>query len=182
MKMKHTVCLTGFAVAAFAWASAFAQQPRLEIKGVPLGLAPDAYSPRPFFKPLQCAGDHCRMPPDSIMGFGPAVVENADVELIDGKVESITMRITEAAFEPLVAAITEKYGKPTQDVDIPVQNRLGATFHDRRVTWKLVDGTIFVSQRNGDVGHGAVSLFSNKSTAAFAARQADKPKRDAKGL
>jgi hypothetical protein len=172
--------LISFAI-AFTASYALAQTPRIEIKGVPLGLAPDAYA-ETFNGQLRCHDAQCFAPPGAHIHFGSAIVDNANFDLIDGKVESVTLFIQERDFADLAAALTEKYGKPAEDHDAPVQNRLGATFHNRAAVWDLPDGTIVASQHAGDLDHGAVMFSSAKSRKAAADRSVSKPKQDAKGL
>lgn len=179
---KFHVALTT-AICIFVNCTAIAQQPsRIEIKGVPLGLDMSAYES--VFPPpgLKCYANSCFKQSGSNLFYGGAAVTDAKVYLIDGKVESIELVIWEGKFGDVAAALAEKFGKPAQDIDAPVQNRLGNTFSSRRVTWNLSDGAIVAQQRSGDIEQSSITLSSTKYLKSLAAKAASKPKEDAKGL
>jgi hypothetical protein len=158
------------------------QQSRIEIKGVPLGLDVSAYEA--VFPPpgLKCYENTCYKQSGSNLFYGDAAVTAAKADLIEGKVESIELVIWEGKFAGVAAALAEKFGKPTQDIDAPVQNRLGNTFPNRRITWNLPDGTIVAQQRSGDVESSSITLSSAKYLKALGAKATSKPKEDAKRL
>lgn len=160
--MKSSVIAIGLASALFATGAAAQASPPLEVKGVPLGSGPTDFASA-FPGGLRCYNTECfaEYSIDKNVKYGPAYVSEVKARLIQGRVESITIVTLGFGFDDLAAAMIAKYGKPTEDVDSPVQNRLGATFHNRQVAWTLPGGAILLTQRSGDINHSATVISSD---------------------
>ena len=163
---------------ALAWAS-----PQLEVKGVPLGSPVQAFAAA-VGKPFRCIGTRCgeNFRIEDRAMFGPAHVKSVQTDVIDGNVESITITTFGTDFDPLAAAMIEKFGQPKRDVNDRVQNRIGNTFDSRTIGWTFDSGAILMRQRAGKLDESATTFSSTKALDAGAARRADRPKEDARGL
>lgn len=63
-----------------------------------------------------------------------------EIVLVDGRVEEIRISTTGSASQrDVLAALTEKYGKPTYAALTPVQNLMGAQFESQDARWEFDD-------------------------------------------
>ncbi len=80
----------------------------------------------------------------------------------DGTIEEVSASFSTSSFEAVLAALIEKYGKPTSQESERVQNKIGTTFNSMSATWKLSDGTLVVRERSGKVDTMSLQIFTNK--------------------
>lgn len=77
------------------------------------------------------------------------------------KLEAISLKTGERRFFEVVAALTEKYGKPTEESSEVIQNRAGASFDNKKVLWKKGQAVIEARQRAGSVDTCSINFFLN---------------------
>ena len=172
---------------------AIAAESPLEVKGFPLGGSRAALVDR--FKLLTCVGDFCgyslttcdiektrscgTLHSDLMIGDIPV---NWEAHIDNDRVVTIALITGEANFNLLVAALRQKYGKPTTDAVARVQNPFGASFEDRVVVWKRHDGEVQAVRRFGKLTLSAV-VFNTLDAQQSARKAADKKtKKAAAGL
>lgn len=196
------------AVLLAAWvASTQAQSVPLEIKGVPFGATADellaklpaakCYPSGCLLSPSDMAEKQCGSMLDAVRNksvmecrnsaikesnFGPAPTSLYMFEFRNGKLANATISFYETANLPLVIALTEKYGKPTSEKLVPMQNRAGAKFENKIVTWDLPDGRIEVSQRSSSIDKGSVRMSTTEYLKETAKEMIDKAKASASKL
>ncbi len=182
-----------------------AAQPPLEFKGVPIGATKaELLATLPGFK---CNGQFCfwflQLEPDRVCKplsdmsdrnrkcreqailtsrFGPGATKDYTVRIVEDRVASVAITIYETSFDITVAALTEKYGRPTVDETSTVQNRAGATFDNRRVAWKRPDGAIIAQQRSTSVDESVVHMTTHAAADVAAKERANEAKSGAKRL
>jgi hypothetical protein len=188
-----------FATSAFA----AAPTPQLEVKGVPLGATVEQLQQAiPLFK---CNGATCIFDPidaataqcgsvssepavlqcygssGSEYAFGPAHGAKYTARLKDGRVGEFRVTFPTARADEVVIALTEKYGAPSGDRQFETQNRLGARFVNRAVTWHRADGEITVERRSVDVDTGLATFIADWYALATANDKEIGATSDAKG-
>lgn len=106
----------------------------------------------------------------------PSWVQDVDVSVVHGTIELVvlTTRGLDVQDEAL-AALIEKYGKPTEQSETPLQTMLGATFMGRDAVWNSSDVQVTFAGAASEVSTGVVLVTS----AAGRAWQ-EKLERDAK--
>lgn len=188
-------------LAAGAWAASAAGQ-TLEIKGFPLGGSVSDLRSR--YPELECGTTYCRVDPMRVMAaqcrgaeserpacrdavlkrysWGPLVAGVWTFGVEDGRVGSFTVTFLHQQFSALRTALTEKYGPPTRSVNVPVQNRMGATFDSTELRWQLPDGAIVVRERDAKVDEGSAGMVATWYADALAAKENSRAKGSAKNL
>jgi len=79
----------------------------------------------------------------------------------DGKLASINVGLMSAAsYEFLLAAMTEKFGKPKVEVS-EVQNKMGAKFDQQIATWHVDGVTLEFKKRSGDLETSSLRLITD---------------------
>jgi hypothetical protein len=191
---------------AFFAASAIAAAPTppLEVKGVPLGATVEQLQQAiPLFKchgatcifdPIDAASAQCGPASSepavldcygrsgSEYAFGPARGAKYSAYLKDGRIGEFRVTFPTARADEVVIALTEKYGTPSDDRRFETQNRLGARFGNRAVTWRRADGEITVERRSVDVDTGLATFIAAWYALATANDKEIAAKSDAKGL
>ena len=71
--------------------------------------------------------------------------------LNNGAIAQVSIWFPTLEFFGIVAAFSEKYGKPTADKQSVVKNRMGAEFDNRTVEWIRSDGSLKLEQRGPDI-------------------------------
>lgn len=75
---------------------------------------------------------HFKFAPDA----QPQIAINVEATLIDGNVERVEFQTLGTLAIPVVMdALRAKYGKPSAEKKVPVQNRMGATFESVEAEW-----------------------------------------------
>jgi hypothetical protein len=111
----------------------------LDIRGVSIG---DTYnaadverkltgSKPASFRPLTCGDDSC----SGYINIGPGVVDVL-VSIEDGKVDNIQLRIAPRLFQSVLEGLKTKWGKPTSETAMPMQNGLGNRIKSHTALWK----------------------------------------------
>jgi len=173
----------GFA-SAFVVASALAAAPvpPIAIQGVPLGATVEqlqraipqfkCYGATCTFDPMDAAVAQCgeASADQSVLGcygrsgaeyaFGPVHGAQYSAYLKGGRVGEFRITFPVARADEVVAAMTEMYGKPTNDRQFQSQSRLGEKFDNRAVTWDRPDGVIAVERRSVDVDTGSATFIA----------------------
>lgn len=80
----------------------------------------------------------------------------------DGKIEELRATFTSNSFGTVIAALEEKYGKPTSSQAEQIQNKAGASFSNTVTTWKLPDGEIVATERSGKIETMSLRMSTNK--------------------
>jgi hypothetical protein len=185
LKLATIFCVL-FATSALAATPA----PPLEVKGVQLGATMEQL--RGAIPQVKCYGATCTFDPVDVAAArcGEASAEQSVLDCYgrigtdyafgqvhgakysayvkDGRVGEIRVTFTVARADEVVTAMTEKYGKPTDDRQFESQTRLGEKFGNRAVTWSRPDGTLTVERRAIDVDTGSaifVAEWYAKATA-----------------
>jgi len=94
----------------------------------------------------------------------------------ENKLVSVYVKISERSFEGLLVAMQERFGPPSIDSRSTLQNRMGASFDNRRVGWERTGTVITITQRAGQVDEGSVFFTS----AAYAKKAEEEREQKAK--
>jgi hypothetical protein len=86
----------------------------------------------------------------------------------NGKLATVTGDFDPNIFDTLEEAFVSKYGKPHRAENSTVQNRMGAMFQQRELTWSGDVFTIFLHRYGGEVTEGLLVI---ESTPAVLERQ-----------
>lgn len=193
-KMRSAI-IAGVAFAA----TAAAQTPPVEFKGVPMGATrTELLSKWPEFR---CYPSGCRLVVDEVrraacaitdtpcwlkvverFRFGPAQVRSYDVDFRGDLVSTARIVMSRNWYPQLVIALTEKYGPPHKDATDQVQNRMGAKFDNRTVSWAFPTGTIKAEERGLDIDTSMVTMSGPGVEHTDARETVDKAKASAKAL
>lgn len=186
--------------------TAAGQQPRvIEFKGVPLGVSQAQLREKmPLFEcwgPLICsaawdtAADkrcgrivprmdkaseettlQCRKQVLDELSYGPIVPNRFTALFLEDKLGRVRIDLDSVDFGRLRAAMVEKFGQPTSDARSTVQNRVGASFDNESVRWRIGDGEILLEQRFGSIDNSVVLITADW----YARRESEKAKDQAK--
>lgn len=178
--MNRIVVLCALILAA----SATAQAPPIDFKGVPFG-ATAAQILKTL--PKSNFGSWCRAKLHdgtcALYGvtFANQYAEGIDIAFKSGGLYSVTVRVDASTFDRVLQAITEKYGKPGHLETPELQNAVGAKFQGVRATWE--DGTGATINAYKHLGRIDSNLFlisspaRNKAVRDYLAKQPP-PKKD----
>ncbi|MGH8554041.1 MAG: hypothetical protein ACREUD_00420 [Gammaproteobacteria bacterium] len=83
------------------------------------------------------------------------------VNLLANKVQYVEMRFLQHHSSSILAAVTEKYGKPTTSKDVTYQNGFGQSFNGVTATWNMPGAVLTFTQYDGNKDWGRVDLMSN---------------------
>jgi hypothetical protein len=114
--------------------------------------------------------------------FGDAPVGAYEVRFKEGKLGLASFSFGVAFYESVKAALTEKYGKPTEDKNETTQNRMGAEFDNNTCVWKIGNDTIEIKKRSAKIDTSSVRLFSDWFRDATANQIKENAKENAKNL
>jgi hypothetical protein len=175
---------------AIALAGQTAAQEPLTFKGLALGATQEQF--KAVMPGIECTPTMCHMLLQAqcrgLRGFdeiracqrqfdyGGQVVLWLSGDFEEGGLMAINARLDTRAFKPLLEAMVERFGAPTADEPRTVQNRMGASFDDRRVTWIRGDALLVLRQRSSKLDEAAVSLVSQ----SFLKRQRERSEQKAK--
>jgi hypothetical protein len=69
-------------------------------------------------------------------------------------------------FDTVSRAFTDKYGPATKSATQTLQNRIGATFTDTKLTWEVEGGTIVLRRYSGSFDRSMLVISDNEFDAA----------------
>lgn len=101
--------------------------------------------------------------------------------LRDDVVHTVTVSISPADFDAAVAAVSERYGKPTR-AESTVSNRMGAKFDQVRVHWVVEDSALAGSKRAGDLETSSFHLTTKAAAMESEKRRQDAAKKGAQDM
>ena len=171
------------AYASFATCSVAATlEPPLEVKGVPLGATVQqlqqaipqfkCYLATCTFDPMDATISRCGEASadqavldcygrsGSEYAFGAVHGAQYSAFLKEGRVGKFRVTFPIARADEVVLALTQEFGKPTDDRQFEAVSRLGEAFSNRAVTWRRSDGTITVERRAIDVDTGSATFVA----------------------
>ncbi|MGB7547458.1 MAG: hypothetical protein WBM14_06905 [Terracidiphilus sp.] len=79
---------------------------------------------------------------------------------VNGKVECITTKFKAWRADAVAQALTEKFGAAHLDKIVTVQNKMGASFDDRTLTWKGTNVEIDFDSIGSKVDEGGVAAYT----------------------
>jgi hypothetical protein len=98
-----------------------------------------------------------------------------------GKLETISIAFDEKYFSQVAPALSEKYGQGTVRSET-LQNRMGATFENRILSWRRGQATLEVKRYSGKFDTSAVMYRSDFALQEFARRRKTSVKDTSKDL
>lgn len=145
---------------------------------------------------VSCQGDRCAwappeschrpLPPDDFcykaFSYGGVMPDFGAVTFRDGQLVQVVIGFRSERFAELAAAMLERFGSAKQDETGQVQNRMGATFENRRLGWVSGRAALSIVQRTGSVDQGSVSLVDLDYAAGLPDERARAAKAGAKDL
>lgn len=143
-----------------------------EWKREPFGVHCD-YSPGRRYNPVTIATL------DSIAG---APVDMWLITMRGGEVATIYVQVLNRHFERVIAALKERFGPPTKQEDGQVQNRMGATFDQKELTWRSEGGVLSVKKRGGKIDTMSLMLTSEAKLSESHEQKKERAKTDAGDL
>lgn len=172
--------------------AAVAQEP-LTFKGLELGA--DKAQVLAVLPNSDCRGDSCYWRAQNCKGDTDARIECAKgmsyggvfplwtaATFRDGKLATVMVMIKSEAFESLAEAMTQRFGKPDFDQSEIVQNRMGASFDQRGVSWMRGDVSLRLKKRSNKIDEGSVFFVSRQYIEESAAERKAATKAKAKDL
>lgn len=103
--------------------------------------------------------------PLSLATLAGAQVKSWVMLMSNGALSMVMARFPASEFDGVVAALTEKYGRPKSIEKTSVQNRMGASFPQIEITWRQ-DGTTLVAKKlDLNIETMSVQLTSDESAA-----------------
>lgn len=84
------------------------------------------------------------------------------VRLVEGNVEAVDFSFNHSVYLNMVQLLKAKYGEPSQETTVMVQNRMGATFASVKMFWIGKNLILSFASREGKIDEGLVSLYSMK--------------------
>lgn len=97
---------------------------------------------------------------------------------LDGKMVWVSMDFETKHFSEMRAAFVERYGSASKVSEIPLQNRMGATFQNQELKWEGEKLNIRLSRYDRKITHGNAS-FETKQWIKYAIDRARERKKDA---
>jgi len=76
----------------------------------------------------------------------------------DGKLDQGISSFDSAAFDDVIAAIADRYGKATEHTTAPVQNRMGAVFLNETLTWEIGQQRVVAHKYSRDISRSLVAV------------------------
>lgn len=98
-----------------------------------------------------------------------------------GKLETISIAFDEKYFSQIVPALSEKYGHGTVRLET-LQNRMGATFENRILSWRRGQATLEAKRYSGKLDTSSVMYRSDFALQEFARRRKASVKDTSKDL
>jgi len=98
------------------------------------------------------------------------------VRFRDEKLVSVYVTIGERQFDEVAKALLLRFGKPARDESSAIQNRMGAQFEQRVLSWIRGGVTLLATRRAGNIDQSSVTLMDN----AWAMQQKEERQRSAK--
>ena len=120
--------------------------------------------------------------PPSYLLVGRIKLLSAYTRIHEGKVGAVFLALSRGEFPALRAALTEKYGAPTDQSIEVLQNKLGAKFESEVLTWKRPDGWIRLRERTHRVDISGVDIISQPYADTLRKQDKSGAKGDAKSL
>jgi hypothetical protein len=185
--------MKAIAVAVFAMTSSvcFAQEP-LVFKGFPIG-APKKAVIAAYPKPLVPCKEDCTWSPFDLcypdlgqcikpFRYGGITPSLMTMKFRNDKLVEVRLSFGSMQFEALAAAMTERFGQPTEVKNEAVQNRLGATFDNRILLWTRGDAILRITKRWSTVDDGSMHFVGTQYLKDQADKRAKSSKAHAKDL
>ena len=98
-----------------------------------------------------------------------------------GKLESISIAFDEKHFSQVAAALAEKYGQGNMKSET-LQNRMGATFENRILSWRRGEATLEAKRYSGKIDTSSVMYGSDFALQEFTRRRKTSVKDSTKDL
>lgn len=154
-----------------------------EFKGIKLGsdikeLVEKPEIPCEFSKDTVIADEICR-----VRGtIGGTPLKSGLLYYYSDKLHSISLTVKASDFDQVVAAMKEKYGKPTDMIREPVQTRAGVTYQNQKYIWQNKTSSITVEKYAGTIDRSHITYHLNSYLDEFTKRSKQKAKSGADDL
>lgn len=169
------------AAALLGCISVAAAQP-LDFKGLPMRASPEAA--QEHFQGLRCsatkgndlrlgttscislAATACpaeRCGPRSLATYGSVPIEGTILYFGVQGLQTVLLSLKPEHIDQLAESVTLRFGRPASDERSVIQNRMGAAFEQRVVTWYVGGNQIKVSRYANDVTRGRVAISTPDS-------------------
>lgn len=166
-------------------AAAAGNNTELEFKGIALGSAiatiedTGRFSCRDPRNPI--ADRICSLKFNERESIAGAPIRVLVLYYYSGKLETISIAFDEKHFSQVAAALSEKYGQGTLTSET-VQNRMGATFENRILSWRRGQATLEAKRYSGKIDTSSVMYRSDFGLQEFARRRKTSVKNSSKDL
>lgn len=90
----------------------------------------------------------------------------------DGRLVGLDMFMHVNWYREIHDMLVGKYGKPARQLDMPLQNRMGATFNNTRSEWDFKEGVLRFDKRSGSIDSSWLSFQNSLADAAIRAQSA----------
>ena len=101
----------------------------------------------------------------------------------DGKLERIMISLSHSYFGKVVSALKEKYGQPTEETPVALQNRMGLPFRGTNYEWRrFANGIIRASEYGSDLDTSNINYSTHHSIEEFTRRKQQSDKSGSKDL
>jgi len=99
-----------------------------------------------------------------------------------GELAALNLTFDADSYSKVVEAFTAKFGRPHEEKQEYVQNRMGASFLNNEVIWRTSSGPLEIQQYGSSIKYGHVSIIEPGTLAAVEKRQKAKGADAAKDL
>lgn len=180
-------------IAALTFSSSASAQEPLAFKGFQIGAEKTAVMaafPPPQFpgcpgycfwfpmKACRLAEPTCK----NAMYYGSVLPSYIAVTFKEEKLVAAQVTFAAGDFEEVLASMRERFGTPREDEASTVQNRAGASFDNRQVTWARDGALLLLTKRAGNVDEAQMTLQGVEYLKQQSEERAQRIKEGAKGL
>jgi len=125
-----------------------------------------------------------RPPPglDELLDVGGELSELTTLIYFDDKLSSVDFYMSSGSFNRIITMLRTKYGPPSSQLGVPVQNRMGAKYINDIVRWQRGGRIIEVERYHQRLDHMLLTLKTVDHDAQMARRERDHARRAAAKL
>jgi len=119
---------------------------------------------------------------EDLLDVGGEWSELTSMYYFDDKLGKATFYMGSGSFTQMIALLRTKYGPPTSQLGVPVQNKMGAKYMNDIVRWQRGGRIIEVEHYHMRLTHMMLTLKTADFDAKMARREREEAKRDAAKL
>jgi hypothetical protein len=163
------------AASLLAATSAFAADSKLSFKGVELGSSLSQIASNPKFDcrvvNTPIADKICSLRPRETETIAGAPIDSLFYFYDQSSLASIVVNLPEKHFQPVVAALTEKFGAPSLKTET-VKSLKGAAYENRSYRWSKQEGSLLAERYAGRLDKSVIRFTDDSAAQRVQQRRA----------